>query len=254
MRDNGLKQLWSEGKPAVGLWTMIGNEAVVEVAAKMDLDYILLDCEHGLTSYEAILPQLRAMNGERPTSVVRVPSSEPAIFKRVLDMGAEAVLVPQVRSAEEVVGIVAACRYPPVGDRGVAGGRAAAYGLDFKDYLARANEQIAVIVQIETTEAVDNVDAIMAVEGLDAALIGPADLSTVLGCSLDFEAPKFLAAVEKIQAAARAVGKPMGMFCGSPKETKKRLEQGFQMVNIGTDMTFLVTAMARGIREVREAM
>lgn len=249
MRDNSMRKKLADGKQTVGMWAGLGSEAAVEMAAPLDFDWVLIDCEHGVASYEALPGLLRSLNGSQATSLIRVPSADNmSIFKRVLDAGVEGVLVPQVYTAEQVRAIVSACRYPPLGVRGIAGGRAHKYGLDFMDTLQRSNTEVLVFVQIETKEAVDNVDEILAIEGLDGVLVGPADLSAALGKTLDFETAEFHQALDKILASAKKAGKPAGFYCNSPKEAKERFAQGFQFANICNDASILLQGLAGSLK------
>lgn len=231
----------AKGEKALGLWSLLGSEAALEIAAPLGFDWVLIDCEHGVVSVDALPGLLRALNGSETTSVVRMPSADNlADFKRVLDAGAEGVLVPQVYSADQVKGIVSACRYPPKGTRGIAGGRAHQYGYDFMDYLLKSNSEILILVQAETKEAIENIDAIMNVDGLDGVLIGPVDLSAALNKTLDFMAPEFKAATDKVLASTKRAGKYAGFYCNDPEDAKIRLAEGFQFVNICTDMLLML--------------
>lgn len=253
MRDNRLKKRLSAGETAIGHWAGSGSPALVELAGHLPYDWILIDCEHGVGSYETLSDQLRALNGSEATSIVRVPTGQDAsIFKRVLDAGVEGVLVPQIKTPDEVKAIVSACRYPPEGERGIAGGRAHKYGLDFADTLKRSNDEILVLVQIETQEALDDLESILAVPGLDGVLIGPADLSAALGVTLDLEADIFCQAVEKVLACAKDAGLPAGFYCSTPADARARLNQGFQFVNISNDMSLIARAMSNAFKEFEE--
>lgn len=257
MRENSLKKKLGRGEKAVGLWAGLGSEATLEMAAPLGFDWVLIDCEHGVASYEALPGLLRTLNGSEMTSMVRVPTRDnPAIFKRVLDMGVEGVIVPQIYNAEDARAVVNACRYPPDGERGIAAGRGHKYGLDFMGTLQNANTEVFVVVQIETKEAVETVDEILAVSGLDGVLIGPADLSAALGHTLDFKHPDVVAAFAKVSKAAKAAGKPAGFYCNSPAEAKARFEEGFSFANICNDAGLLLQGYVgalRGWKEVSEA-
>ncbi len=251
MRKNRLKQLWREGKTAFGMWADLGSPAAVEAMAQLDLDWILLDGEHGAASYEGCFPLLQAMNGSQATSVIRVPAHDHIAIKRALDMGAEGVMVPYVRTAEEVRRVVAECRYPPVGIRGIGPFRGSKYETDFMDYYNHANQEIAAIVQIECVEAVQNLDAILAVPGLDAIFVGPADLSASMGFFPNVDAPEVQRAIDGIVAAAKKAKMPVGYYCGSGKEAEMRADQGFQLINFGNDMSYLVQSVRRELRVSR---
>ena len=253
MRENALRKKLSGGENALGLWSMMGSEAVLEMAAPLGFDWVLIDCEHGVASIEALAGLLRGLNGSKTTSIVRMPGADnPADFKRVLDAGAEGVLVPLVYSADQVKGIVSACRYPPLGTRGIASGRAHQYGYDFMDYLLKSDSEILVFVQAETQEAIENIDEIMAVDGLDGVLIGPMDLSAALKKPFEFKSPGFRAATNKVLQAAKNTGKYAGFYCNDVAEAKARLAEGFQFVNICSDMLLLLKGYIGALEAMKE--
>jgi 2-keto-3-deoxy-L-rhamnonate aldolase RhmA len=243
-----LKQRWKEGKPGFGMWADLGSPAVIEAMCELDLDFILLDGEHGISSYEGVLPMMQAMNGAKAAAIVRVPAGEYIPIKRVLDMGAEGILVPQVRTAEEVAKIVSLCRYAPQGIRGVGPYRASRYEMDFEDYFNRANEEIAVVVQIENNDAVKNLDAILAVKGLDGVFIGPADLASDMGHFPNIDAPAVQKAIEDILNRSRKAGLPVGYYCNNGEEARQFASRGFQMVSICNDMSVLSMGLRRQFR------
>lgn len=253
MRENALKKKLAAGEKAVGLWAGLGSEATLEMAAPLGFDWVLIDCEHGVASYEALPGLLRALGGSETTSVVRVPTKDdPGMFKRVLDMGVEGVMVPQVYSADDVRAVVNNCRYPPQGERGIAAGRGHKYGLDFLPTLQNANDEVMVIVQIETKEAIEAIDDILAVPGLDAVLIGPADLSAALGHTLQFDHPDVAAAFAKVAEAAAKAGKPAGFYCNTPQEAKKRFDEGFSFANICNDAGLLLQGYVGAMKGMKE--
>jgi len=251
MRKNRLKQLWRENQTAFGAWASLGSPAAVEAMAGMNVDWILLDAEHGVCSYEDCFSLLQAMSGSDATSLVRVPSCEPVPIRRVLDMGAGGVIVPTIRTPEEVQAVLSFCRYPPDGVRGVGPYRASRYYLDYLDYCKNANAEIAVIVQIETREAVDNLEDILEVPGLDAVFIGPADLSSALGTFPDANAPVVQEAIDRVLNSANQRGMPVGYYCNSGREAEARAKQGFRMLNVGSDMGFVTRSLHRAIKEAR---
>lgn len=251
VKTNHLKKLWREGGSALGMWACLGSTASVEAMASMDLDFILIDGEHGVASYEGAFPLLQAMNGSKTTSIIRVPGIDHIAIKRSLDMGAEGILVPYVRNADEVRHVVSECRYPPKGIRGIGPYRASMYELDFMDYFTRAEKEIAVIIQIETTDAVENLDEIIAVEGVDALFIGPADLSGCMGRFPDMNHPEVQEVVARILQKGNAAGLPVGYFCSNGMDAHRRVEQGFRMVNIGNDMVFLTRGVVDNLKTAR---
>ncbi len=251
MKPNRLKRLLAEGQPALGMWADLGSPAIVEAMAELPLDWILLDAEHGVASYEDMQPLLQAMSRAPAAAVVRVPTSDLLPIKRVLDMGAEGVLVPQVRDAEEVARVVAACRYPPEGGRGIGPFRASRYDMDFMDYYRRANQEILVIVQIENRQALANLEPILAVPGLDAVFVGPADLALDMGHFPDLDHEAVQGAIGRIREAARRAGKPAGFYCSSGRDARRRIAEGFQMVSVCSDLSIMAGALRRELREAR---
>lgn len=251
MKKNHLLQLWREGKPGLGMWADLGSAAAIEMICELDVDWILLDGEHGISSYEDVLDMMRAMNGARATSIVRVPAGEYIPIKRVLDMGAEGIMVPQVRTAEEVARIVALCRYHPEGKRGVGPYRASKYDLNFMDYYNNANREIACIVQIENVEALKNLDAILAVKGLDGIFIGPADLAADMNHFPNITHPDVQKAIQTIFDKATKAGLPVGYYCNSGKEAKKLVDRGYKLVSICNDMSVLAKYLAKNALEAR---
>ncbi len=251
MRKNRLKELWREDKPAYGIWADLGSPAAVEAAACCEPDWILLDGEHGAAGYEGCFQLLQAMNGSRASSVVRVPWNEIVCIKRALDMGAEGIMVPYIKTADDVRAVVSACRYPPKGERGIGPFRASRYETEFMEYYNQANDEVMVMVQIENVGAVKNLDAILAVEGLDAIFIGPADLSASMGLFPNMDDPKVQSTIADVLARARAKKIPVGYYCNSGAEALARAKQGFRFISIGNDMTMLVTSIQRELKSAR---
>ncbi|MBF0277262.1 MAG: hypothetical protein HQM13_05720 [SAR324 cluster bacterium] len=253
MKSNHLNALWKKNRPGIGFWASLSSPSIIEAAATLEYDWILIDAEHGVSSYNDTPHLLRAMAGTKATAIVRVPGFEDrSVFKRVLDMGAEGVLVPQIKTAAEVKKIVTACRYPPLGDRGFGNARATRYTLDFKDYSKRANQEILVLVQIETADALKNIDSILKVPGLDGALIGPSDLSSALGCPFEWNSPVLIKAIDKVLKASKKAKKPLGIFCNSPQQAKQRIKEGFLFVNICDDISIVANGLKKALKDLKK--
>ncbi|HEX6268454.1 MAG TPA: HpcH/HpaI aldolase/citrate lyase family protein, partial [Burkholderiales bacterium] len=187
---NSFKRALEAGKPQIGLWSSLSSNYTVEVIAGAGFDWILLDSEHSPNDLENLLTQLQAAAPYPAHSVVRVPWNDMVAIKRVLDIGAQSLLVPYVSTRAEAESAVSYTRYPPAGVRGVAGTtRATRFGR-VKDYATRAHEEICLLVQVETQAALDNVEAICAVDGVDGVFIGPADLHASLGHTGEIANPK----------------------------------------------------------------
>lgn len=225
-----------------GAWSVIGDPVVAEVLAADDFDFVVLDGEHSENTIGELADLVRAVDAveDGAAPVVRVSAPDRAEIRRVLDLGPEGVIVPQIESVEDARDAVKAATYPPEGVRGVAGGRASGYGTDIDEYVATAGDQIATILQIETGGAVDDIEEIVQIEGLDALFIGPADLSARLGVFGAFEDSAFTEAVETVVAAANAADLPVGTLATAPENVETRLtEWEMDFLVAGTDVGYL---------------
>ncbi len=251
MRPNRLKQLWREGKPALGVWVSTGDPYVVESLAHAGFDWVLIDMQHGMgIDVWRAVACLQALRGTEAVPLVRLPWNRPEYFQWVLDAGAYGVLVPLVNSPEDARRAVQACRYPPLGNRSFGPNRARLYG---PDYYERANEEIALIVQIEHVEAVHQVEAIARVEGVDALYIGPADLAISMGLrpGLDVKDPQHVAACRRVLEVARAAGKVAGIHCAGPEEVVRRFREGWMFCPAGSDIGFVNAGARQAVEVVR---
>jgi len=210
-RENHLKKTIAAGEPAHGVWLQLGEPSIAEIASLAGYDFLILDNEHGPASIENTVHSMRAAQAGPATVMVRVPGQDPDYLKRVLDAGAEAIMVPMVETAEQARAVVAACKYPPTGRRGYSAPtvRASGYGAD-PDYAAKANDALFICVQIETDTAVAQAGAIAAVDGVDLVFIGVADLSGSIGLLGQPGRPEVDAQIRKAEAAVKAAGKPLG--------------------------------------------
>ena len=253
-RVNMLKQRLRAGKRALGCWTVLGSPPVIELLAFCGFDYLLLDQEHGFGEPSALLQSLQAMAATPAcTSIVRVPSNDPNYLKRVLDAGVEGVMVPNIHTAEDAREVVVACRYPPAGRRGSALGsaRASDYGIRAADYREAAADELLIVCQIESVRAVENIDAIAAVDGVDVLFIGPYDLSGTIGHLGDFKHPDVAALIARAEEGIRRSGKPMGTVPHPGATWRDMFERGYQMINAGSDVARLRDAARADVREFR---
>ena len=219
-----------------GTFLNIGSTLTVEIAGLAGFDWILIDHEHGPGGEDTLLHQLQAAAGTPAFPVVRIPVNETARFKRVLDMGACGVMVPYVNTAAEARAAVAAMRYPPHGIRGVAKfHRGCGFGADFEEYYLHGHERLLTVVQIETPEAVANIDEIAAVDGADVLFVGPTDLSYNMGIRDQLESPQFTEAAKKVSAAAKKHGKAAGVLVHIPALVPKMRDLGYTFVALGSD-------------------
>ncbi len=246
-----LRELWATGGPTFGAWMTVPSSAAAETTARVGFDFVCADNQHGAIDYQATagIVQGVLLGGSRP--IARVPWNEPGIIGKVLDAGVQGVVVPMVNSVAEAEAVVRACRYPPRGERShgpvLAGMRAA-------DYAATANDQLATIPMIETVTAVNNIDDILAVPGIDAIYVGPADLSLSLGLppGNNDDRTEFTEALLTITAACRRHGVVPGIHATGPLAAR-RIEQGFQMITVAGDQLSMRTHMAGELAAARGA-
>lgn len=236
---NAFKQALKDGKAQIGLWSSLSSNYSVEVIAGAGFDWILLDSEHSPADLENLLTQLQAAAAYPTHAVVRVPWNDMVTMKRILDVGAQSLLVPYVSTAEEARAAVAHTRYPPKGVRGVAGTtRATRFGR-IKDYAKRAHEEICVLVQVETEAALGNIEAICAVEGVDGVFIGPADLHASMGYTGEIANPKVKPMIDDAIKRIRKAGKAPGILTPNEADAKHWLECGTLFCAVGADVGIL---------------
>ncbi|MGW8269976.1 MAG: aldolase/citrate lyase family protein [Burkholderiales bacterium] len=236
---NVFKQALRAGTPQIGLWSSLSSNYSVEVIAGAGFDWILLDMEHSPNDLENLLAQLQAAAPYPTTSIVRVPWNDMVTIKRVLDVGAQSLLIPYVCSVEEAKAAVAATRYPPAGLRGVAGTtRATRFGR-VKDYARKASEEICVLVQVETKPALDQLEAICAVDGVDGVFIGPADLHASMGHPGETSNAAVMPLIEDAMRRIRKTGKAPGYLSPVEADAKRMLAAGALFVAVGADVGLL---------------
>lgn len=236
---NPFKRALRAGKPQIGLWSSLSSHYTVEVIAGAGFDWILLDSEHSPNDLENLLTQLQAAAPYPTHPVVRVPWNDMVTIKRVLDIGAQSLLVPYVSTRAEAESAVSYTRYPPGGVRGVAGTtRATRFGR-VKDYATRAHEEICLLVQVETQAALDNVEAICAVDGVDGVFIGPADLHASLGHAGEIANPKVKPLIDDAIRRIRKAGKAPGILTPNEADARHWLECGALFVAVGADVGIL---------------
>jgi 4-hydroxy-2-oxoheptanedioate aldolase len=236
---NPFKRAITTGKTQIGLWSSLSSNYSVEVIAGAGFDWILIDTEHSPNDLESVLAQLQAVAPYPTHPIVRVPWNDMVTIKRYLDAGAQTLLVPFVQNEAEARAAVAATRYPPAGVRGVAGTtRATRFGR-IKGYPQRANEEVCVLVQTETQDALDRIEAICAVDGVDGVFIGPADLHASLGFLGETANPAVLPKIEDAIARIRKGGKAAGILTADEKLARRYLELGALFVAVGADVGLL---------------
>ncbi|HEY8478064.1 MAG TPA: aldolase/citrate lyase family protein [Chloroflexota bacterium] len=254
MDGSVLKAKLREGRVALGTWVTCADVAGADILAHVGFDFVFLDMEHAPLSVDQVQTLCVVFRDTPTVPLARVPWNDMVAVKRALDAGAEGVLVPFVCSAEEARRAVAACRYPPEGVRGVAPRGGGAFFRDRPGYIARANRSVVVIVQIEHVSAVERLDEILAVEGIDALFVGPADLAASMGHLGDTGHPEVRSTMERVFARARAAGVPAGTIAATADEALAWIRQGARVVTLGSDLRFLQMASSAMIEAVQRQL
>lgn len=238
---SSLKNKWQAGQPTFGLWSALGSPLATEILARAGFDYVCIDNQHGVNDYISTLGQLQAVDCGGTPAIVRVPWNDPGSIGKMLDAGADGIIVPMVNSVADAESAVQSCRYAPEGSRSFGPTRAA---IRKKGYFAEANAHTACIPMIETAEAVRNIDDILAVAGIDAIYVGPADLAVSLGYSpgLAENESAFSSALELVVAACNRHGVVPGIHA-TPTTTADRLELGFRMITVTSDVLAMRSAL-----------
>ncbi|HEY9731375.1 MAG TPA: aldolase/citrate lyase family protein [Drouetiella sp.] len=244
------KERLKQGKPLIGTLISLGASAVTEAISRCGFDWLWIDMEHGPLSVEQVQMILQAKRGEC-AALVRIPINDETWIKRVLDVGADGIIVPQVKTAEEAAKAVAACKYPPVGTRSVGMSRASGYGMDFAVYIRDANEKLCVFLQIEHVDGVKNIDSILKVPGIDAIIIGPYDMSGSFGKLGQIHDPEVQQAIDTVRKACKSKSIPIGIFCLQPDLAKKYIEQGYELINLGCDIHFLWSSAKASLESIK---
>lgn len=240
MPANAFKAAIQQGRAQIGLWVTIPGSDNAEAMAGCGFDWLLIDTEHSTVSLDTVKSMLQAIASYPVSAAVRPGWNDPVEIKRILDAGAQTILVPYVQNAEEAARAVSAVRYPPAGMRGVAGiTRATRYGL-VDGYTARADSQICLLVQVESAEALANIEAIAAVDGVDGIFIGPADLAASMGHPGNPSAPEVKAAILDGIARIRRAGKPAGILTLDPGFLKEAVAAGSVFTAVDVDQAILL--------------
>jgi len=248
---NYVKEKLKAGKPSVGTWIEMNNPDVSEQLSVLGFDWLVFDVEHGLFTMPDVQRMMQSMSANSNClPLVRVPINEPVYFKWALDMGAYGVVVPWVNTKEDALKAVRASKYPPEGIRGCGPRRASRYYSEIGDYVKKANEDVLVVVMIESQQAVDNIEEIVSVKGVDAIFIGPDDLSLNLGIFQQKQHPLFRSALSNVLTACKKRGVAPGMHCGDAN-INDAISQGFQFCALNDDDTFLTIGASTCLRNVK---
>jgi 4-hydroxy-2-oxoheptanedioate aldolase len=239
---NKLKDAWKAGKKTVNGWLSIPSAFSAEVMAQIGFDSLTVDLQHGVQDYMSAVACFQGMQGHGPTPMARIPWNEPGIIGKLLDAGAQGLICPMVNTRAQAEAFVAACRYPPLGTRSNGPIRAGIYG-EVGRYFYNANDEVLCIPMIETKEALDNLDAILDVPGVDGIYVGPTDLGISLGILppvMDREEPEILRIYERLVRACADRGLAIGIHCATGAYIKRMHEMGFTFGTMGTDVTNMV--------------
>lgn len=239
MRENRLRSLWREDKPVLNGWLAVPNGFSAEVMANQGWDSLTIDLQHGVVDYQAMVGMLQAVSTTSTMPVVRVPWLDPAALMKTLDAGAYGVICPMVNTPEDAAKLVSWTHYAPQGGRSFGPVRASIYG--GADYPERANDTIVIFAMIETRQALDNLDKILAVEGLDGVYVGPSDLSLSLGCKPSFDdvEPPVADAIAHIVQRATAHGRIAGVHNGRVDVARARAAMGYRFLTVSSDARIL---------------
>jgi len=251
MRKNNLKALLKNDKTAVNAWLSIPSSFSTEIVANCGFDAVTVDLQHGMIDFEQAVTMLQAISTTDATPLARPSISTAVDIMRLLDAGAYGVICPQVDTADIARTIVAACKYPPQGTRSFGPPRGLLYG--GPDYPAHANDEILVFVIIESRQAVENLDEILSVDGIDGIYIGPNDLSLSFGGGVGCDPQGELASIiEMIRSKAIERQLFTGIYCADGQMCRKRVDQGFQLINPGNDASLLKNACEAQVAKVRD--
>ncbi len=250
MNPNRVKWMLKKGEVTFGTWLGIGNPDVAEILANVGFDWLVFDTEHAPLSIETVEAMIQATSGTNIVPIVRVGGNDMILIKRALDIGAYGLIIPLINNRQDAKNAVAYARYPPRGVRGAGPRRASLYGMRMKEYFDWADKEILTIVQVETAEAVKNIEEIITVDGVDAFFIGPNDLTTSLGIRGDQNNPKFTEALDRVLEAGRKHGIPAGIMTFTIEQARIALERGFKFVNLSVDFRHLI----QGAKDMLDAV
>lgn len=248
---NTFKAALAERQRQIGMWSALASPVAAEILSSSGFDWVLIDMEHAPNDLAEVMAQAQALARDPVPVLVRPAWNDMVLIKRILDLGVQSLIVPFVQNAAEAAAAVAATRYPPEGVRGVAGGsRATQYGR-VQGYHKNAADQIALVLQIETLEAVEQIDEIAALEGVDALFVGPADLAASMGHLGDINNAEVQAAIAGAAQRCHAAGKPIGTLAVDPPVAKRYFDMGYDFIAVGVDAVLFARAADALVKEFR---
>lgn len=237
-------------EPAIGLWVTLESASITEMAVAAGLDWVVIDAEHGQLDWRDILAHLRAAVRSRTIALVRIAELNAGLIKRVLDIGADGVVIPWIETPDQLRQAVAFCHYPPRGVRGIGGERASLWGRCLPQHVAEAEENVLVVPIMETVTAGRNIDALCTVPGVELFQFGPADYSSTAGHAGQWEGPGVAAQLLAIKDKIRSHGKHCGVLSTSHDDLQRRREQGFRFLGLGSDAGLLLKGILGGLESL----
>tara|TARA_B110000116_G_scaffold155474_1_gene134553 strand:+ start:141 stop:971 length:831 start_codon:yes stop_codon:yes gene_type:complete len=245
-----LRQKLKKNEPIYGLWVTLESASITEMAVALGLDWVLIDAEHGHLDWKDINSHISAALRSDTVVLVRIAERSTILCKRALDIGADGIMIPWMEKVEEVEEAVRDCLYPPEGHRGIGGERASAWGQCLNEHAAEANENVLIVPMIESIAAIPNVPSMCKVDGIDMFFFGPADFSSTAGFRGQWEGPGVAEQILSLKDTIKAAGKHCGVVSTSNQNITDRLDQGFQMLALGTDSGLLLRSLHQSLQKI----
>ena len=251
-----LKQKLKNNKLTIGSWIMMNDMISIEIMALAGFEWLVVDIEHTSIDLKSAQILINTIQAQNIKALIRVSKNEEVVIKRVLDMGADGIIVPMVNSKEDAIKAVEFAKYPPNGKRGVGLYRASRYGSKFEEYKKWLENELVIVAQIEHIEAVKNIDEILDVEGIDATIIGPYDLSGSMGCPGEFERNDFKEAISQVLKSCRKKNIPSGFHVvdTNPKKLQEKIDEGCTFLAYGIDYFFMKDLAIKGMKKIKEGL
>ena len=245
-----LRQKLKKNEPIYGLWVTLESASITEMAVALGLDWVLIDAEHGHLDWKDINSHISAALRSDTVVLVRIAERSTILCKRALDIGADGIMIPWMEKVEEVEEAVRDCLYPPEGRRGIGGERASAWGQCLNEHAAEANENVLIVPIIESIAAIPNMPSMCKVDGIDMFFFGPADFSSTAGFRGQWEGPGVAEQILSLKDTIKAAGKHCGVVSTSNQNITDRLDQGFQMLALGTDSGLLLRSLHQSLQKI----
>ncbi|MBL79925.1 MAG: 2,4-dihydroxyhept-2-ene-1,7-dioic acid aldolase [Nitrosomonadaceae bacterium] len=251
-----LKSKLIRSEITIGSWITLGHPSIAEIMANVGFDWLVLDMEHSVLELSEIQTLIQVLDMKKCPAIVRLTSNHADQIKRVMDAGANGVMIPMIKSVSDAEAAVQAVYYPPRGNRGVGLARAQGYGAEFQKYRDWLEKNAVIIAMIEHIDAVNSIDAILSVDGIDAYIIGPYDLSSSMGHIGEFNHPAVISAIEKVLKVGKKLGKPGGIHVVEPnqEELRQRIAAGFSFIGYGLDIRILDTLCRNHIQNIKASL